>query len=40
MMQIVYKLNNLTPEEIKIVEDLPVRNRMQAGDSQRQAGKD
>jgi len=36
MMQIVYKLNNLTPEEIKIVEDLPVRNRMQAGDSQRE----
>jgi hypothetical protein len=26
MMQIVYKLNGLTPEEIKIVEDLPVRN--------------
>ena len=29
MMQIVYKLNNLTPEEIKIVEGLPVRNRTQ-----------
>ena len=26
-MQIVYKLNNLTPEKIKIVEGLPVRNR-------------
>jgi len=40
MMQIVYKLNNLTPEEIKIVEGLPVRNRTQTDPTHRQAGQD
>lgn len=39
-MQIVYKLNGLTPEEIKNVEDLPVRSRMQTGAPHRQAGQD